>query len=78
MIKKELKIVITFYTTTDAMAMEQVCKVSGAEGRIIPVPPSISAGCGLAWCAKLESESILRNLMEIEKLSFQEIQECFI
>ena len=78
MIKKEQKLIITFHTTTDAMAMEQVCKASGAEGRIIPVPPSISAGCGLAWCAKPESESILRTLLETEKISFQEIQECFI
>ena len=52
MIKKEMKLVITFHTTTDAMAMEQACKAAGADGRIIPVPRAISAGCGLAWCAK--------------------------
>ena len=56
MIKKTEKLVITFYTTTAAMAMEKVCKDSGADGRLIPVPGSISADCGLAWCAKNESE----------------------
>lgn len=38
MIKKEEKVVITFYTTTEAMAMEQVCKKENADGRLIPVP----------------------------------------
>ena len=78
MIKKEMKLVITFYTTTDAMAMEQVCKEAGADGRIIPVPRMISAGCGLAWCAKIESEKNLRTLMEEKKIVFQEIQECLV
>lgn len=46
--KKELKLVITFHTTADAMAMEKECKKVGAQGRMIPVPRSISAGCGLS------------------------------
>ena len=78
MIKKEMKLVITFHTTTDAMDMEQACKESGTDGRIIPVPRAISAGCGLAWCAKIESEMTLRTLMEERKITFQEIQECLV
>ena len=78
MIKKEMKLVITFHTTTEAMAMEQACKAAGADGRIIPVPRSISAGCGLAWCAKLESEEDLRRLMERQGILPQEIQECLV
>ena len=78
MIKKEMKLVITFHTTTEAMAMEKACKEAGADGRIIPVPRSISAGCGLAWCAKLESEQDLRDLMEKQGILPQEIQECLV
>ena len=55
MIKKQEKLVITFYTTTAAMAMEKICREVGADGRLIPVPGSISADCGLAWCARNES-----------------------
>lgn len=33
--KKELKLVITFHTTADAMAMEKECKKVGAQGRMI-------------------------------------------
>lgn len=78
MIKKELKLVITFHTTTEAMAMEKICKETGVDGRLIPVPRSISAGCGLAWCAKLESEDALRKLMEQKGIIPQAIQECLV
>ena len=62
--KKELKLVITFHTTADAMAMEKECKKVGAQGRMIPVPRSISAGCGLSWCAPLECREELKNVMQ--------------
>ena len=78
MIKKELKLVITFHTTTEAMAMEKACKELGADGRIIPVPRTISAGCGLAWCAKLESLDSLKDLMEKQGIIPQAIQECLV
>ncbi|WP_458397253.1 DUF3343 domain-containing protein [Anaerotignum sp.] len=78
MIKKEMKLIITFHTTTEAMAMEKACKETGADGRLIPVPRAISAGCGLAWCAKLESEESLRNLMEEKGILPQAVQECLV
>ena len=43
--KKELKLVVTFHTTADAMAMEKACKAEEVPGRLIPVPRVISAGC---------------------------------
>ena len=78
MIRKERKLIITFHTTTEAMAMEKVCKENGADGRLIPVPRSVSAGCGLAWCAKLESEADLRKLMEEKGIVPQAVQECLV
>lgn len=78
MIRKTEKLVITFFTTTDAMAMEQLCKKCGADGRIIPVPGSISADCGLAWCANPNSENGLRTLMEQHRLKFQGIYRCLV
>lgn len=78
MIKKEMKLVITFHTTTAAMAMEQACKAANVDGRLIPVPRAISAGCGLAWCAKLESEENLRALMLEKGITPQEVQACLV
>lgn len=78
MIRKTLKLVITFHTTTDAMAMEACCRSAGADGRLIPVPRSISAGCGLAWCASPESEDALRTLMQRSRIVFQDIHLCLV
>ena len=49
--KKERKLVVTFHTTADAMAMEKTCREFRVPGRLIPVPRVISAGCGLAGFA---------------------------
>ena len=78
MIKKMKKLVITFFTTTDAMAMEQICRQEKADGRIIPLPSSISADCGLSWCASPDSEENLRNLMERHGLKFQGVYICMV
>ncbi|MBR5517138.1 MAG: DUF3343 domain-containing protein [Firmicutes bacterium] len=76
MLRKEPKFVITFYTTTEAMHMEQVCKANNASGRLIPVPSSITAGCGLAWCANPEHKDELVLLMEQNKIQYQALHDC--
>ena len=47
--EKTMKLVITFHTTTQAIAMEAFCQKEELPGRLIPLPREISAGCGLAW-----------------------------
>lgn len=76
--KKERKLIITFYTTADAMAMEEVCARQHVQGRLIPVPRTISAGCGLAWCTEPKQEANLRHVMEQAGIREEEIQECMI
>ena len=61
MISQEKRLIITFRCTTDAIAMEKSCKATGAPGRLIPVPRSISASCGLSWCAPPQAALPLRN-----------------
>lgn len=78
MIKKTEKLVITFFTTTAALKMEMVCKEHGAEGRLIPVPSSISADCGLAWCSKNESEDEVLDLMVQHNIHSQGIYHCLV
>lgn len=43
------KIVITFDTTSHAMAMEFFAKDKNFPGKLMPIPNKLSAGCGLAW-----------------------------
>ena len=60
------------------MAMERICKECGADGRLIPVPGSISADCGLAWCAGNESEDALLELMVLHGITPQGIYHCLV
>lgn len=76
--KKELKLVVTFHTTADAMAMEKACKDNCVPGRLIPVPRLISAGCGLAWCAGLEDREVIKEVLEKVGLKEEEMHECMV
>ena len=70
--EKKPALIITFSTTTDAMGMEQFCGQNGLPDRLIPVPREISAGCGLAWKAPVESEAELLTVMTGAGLHWQE------
>jgi len=62
------KCVITFRTTAGAMAMEAACREAGLPGRLIPVPRSVTAGCGLCWAAPPESREALEELVMERRL----------
>lgn len=76
--KKELKLVVTFHTTADAMAMEKACKEREVPGRIIPVPRAISAGCGLSWCAEISDREKVVSMMKTVGIEEEEIHECMV
>ena len=76
--KKELKLVVTFHTTADAMAMEKACREHQVPGRIIPVPRAISAGCGLSWCADLSDREAIVSMMKEAGIEEEEIHECMV
>lgn len=73
MLKKKLTLVITFATTTQAMAVEKFCLTNGLPGRLIPVPREITAGCGLSWKAAPEDKAILASALEKSGLGWQEM-----
>lgn len=66
--EKTIKLIVTFHTTTGAMAMETLCKERGVAGRLIPVPRAITAGCGLSWCAPTASRAEIEALVQAEGL----------
>ena len=76
--KKELKLVVTFHTTADAMAVEKACKEHHAPGRLIPVPRTISAGCGLSWCAELGDRDVIKAVMQEVGIEEEEMHECMV
>ena len=64
MLKKKPALIITFATTTQAMAMESFCARENLPGRLIPVPRQITAGCGLSWKALPQEQELLLSAME--------------
>ena len=66
--QKQEKCVVTFRTTAGAMAMERSCKETGLPGRLIPVPRSITAGCGMCWAAPREAREAVEALVIKEHL----------
>lgn len=77
---KTPKTVITFATTSDAMAMEAASKKDeeSLPGRIIPVPSEISAGCGLSWAAPAEQKDVLLRGVEEKALSFEAVYDILM
>ena len=66
--EKTEKCVVTSRTTTGAMAMERLCREQGVPGRLIPVPRSITAGCGMCWAAPREAREAVEDLVVKEHL----------
>ena len=56
--QKKKQLVIAFATTSQALAAESLFARMQLPGRMIPLPPQIDAGCGLAW----KSEALLAAL----------------
>lgn len=73
--KKELKLVITFHTTADAIAFEKACKENQIPGRMIPVPRELSAGCGLAWCADPSEKESIHGFLDHQEIEFEDMAE---
>jgi len=78
MIQKEMRVIITFKNTSDAMAMEKFCKEEGAGGRLIPVPREITSGCGLSWSAAPDTKENLLNLLKKHTIKYENIYELEI
>lgn len=54
----ERMIIVSFDSTFDVMECERLCLEAGVPGRIIPLPGSITAGCGLCWAMPLSGEAL--------------------
>ena len=76
--EKRQQLVITFATTTGAMAMEKFCMEQKIAGRLIPIPREITAGCGLAWCAPLEDREKIAAVMKETGIEEEAMHECMV
>lgn len=76
--KVERRLIVTFHQTADAMQMEKICRGQNIPGRLIPVPPAISAGCGMCWAAPLEAKERIVAAMREAGLQEQALHELEI
>ena len=78
MISKKERLIIAFHSTHDAISFESACVTAGLEGRLIPLPKEISAGCGLAWSAPPETEQTMKQMLLRERIEAEQIRICMI
>lgn len=73
--KKQARVVVSFHTTSDAIAMQQASIATRLRGRLIPIPRQLSAGCGLAWSEPAENAPALRQVIIDQSLEHEQIHE---
>lgn len=72
------QLVVTFHTTAASMAMEKACLTAGLPGRLAPVPRQLTADCGIAWRAAVETRAALEALIRENNLETSGIFELEI
>lgn len=68
-------LVVTFHTTSEALGFEKFCKDTGLDGRLIPIPRAVTAGCGYAWSAPLGLRDAFVAQVEENKVPYQGLHE---
>lgn len=76
--EKKRYTVITFRSTSDAMAMEKYCTAQKVPGRIIPTPREISASCGLSWRMTPEEYRNSQAVLQESGIDREDIAELML
>ena len=65
---KSPRLVVTFHTTAEAMATEQLSGRLQLPGKLISVPRCLTSDCGIAWSAPVEVREPLEAQMRQERI----------
>ena len=76
--EKKPSVVITFYTTAEAMATKKLCKEQNIAGKMMSAPRSLSADCGIAWCSDIALRDALETALTEAKIEFAGFHELMI
>ncbi len=68
-------LVTAFASTFMALAAEKCAKESRFPGRLIPLPGSVRAGCGLAFCCEIEQREDFIALLAASQVPFEQMKE---
>ena len=75
MLKKRLKLIVTFHTSSEAMATEKVCKDAGIEGQLISAPRELTADCGISYAAEVADKARIEELLNSKEIEFDRMVE---
>ena len=67
--------VFAFRTTGDALGFESFCKEQGLPERLIPIPRSITAGCGYAWRAPLTEKQRIVDTAQSLGIPYESVHD---
>jgi len=75
---KSPRLVVTFHTTAEAMATEQLCRRDGLPGKLISVPRSLTSDCGIAWSAPTDVRETLETKLRAAAIDFAGFHEVLL
>ena len=71
-------VVVTFYTTAEAIATKKLCNKKNIAGKLISAPRSLSADCGIAWCSDLAYRETVEQALRDADIEFAGLHEIMI
>ena len=76
--EKQKCVVITFYTTAEAMATKKLCQEQHIPGKLFSAPRSLSADCGIAWRSDIVCRETLENALNDAQIEFAGLHEMMM
>lgn len=75
MLKKEKKLIITFYTSDMAFATEKACMKENIDGELISAPRKLSADCGISYTTHVDNKDRIKATLEKYDIEYDKIVE---
>ncbi len=73
--EKKIQTIVSFSSTSQAIAAELFLKEKKLVGRLIPVPKEIEAGCGMAFLCKEGTVEEIRELLETNGIGYKNVMD---
>ena len=75
MLNKKKSLIVTYHSSTEAIATEKICNKAGIGGRIITTPRHITADCGMSFSIGIEQKEKFVELLKKERIKYDKIIE---
>ena len=73
--EKQTRLIVTFHTTAEAMATEQLCRKRDLPGKLISVPRQLTSDCGIAWACPAELRQTVSELLAENGVEYDGLHE---